>query len=176
MADFKALAVRVGCGNMEIRRMKPADIPEIMKLYRKTFHPNFHAYGELMLGITDSRGRISEGGFRKYRSILRKILNGKAFGGVISVSRVAEEDEELVGFLTAFIYKDTRSGYLSDIGVGPKFRKRGIAITLIKAALEDFKARKCRYAFANVNLKNKTSISLFRKFARELDETFVIEL
>lgn len=163
---------------ISIRQMKPADIREVMKLYRKTFHPNFHAYGELMLGITDGRGRISEKGFRTYENLLRNTLNGKAFGGVIPVSKIAKDEEgkELAGFLTAFIYKDTRAGYLSDIGVDPKFRKRGIAIALIKEALKDFKKKGCRYAFANVNLKNKASISLFRKFARELDETFVIEL
>ncbi|MEK6847486.1 MAG: GNAT family N-acetyltransferase [Nanoarchaeota archaeon] len=62
-------------------------------------------------------------------------------------------------------------GYISKLIVDKNHRNNGVAHRLIKAVMDNFKARNIEWVFAHVKKDNIPSINLFKKFGIKIRET-----
>jgi len=78
---------------------------------------------------------------------------------------LAENNEKLIGYLTGSIIKNIwqHSGYIDDIFVNKKFKRKGIGSYLIKEFIKFLKHKKIKKCKLGVNIKNKKAIKLYKK-------------
>tara|TARA_Y100000031_G_C8161461_1_gene357214 strand:- start:502 stop:915 length:414 start_codon:yes stop_codon:yes gene_type:complete len=78
---------------------------------------------------------------------------------------VAEEKRKIIGFVWAnFIqYGFSKFGYIEELFINKKFRKSGIASSLIKSALKKFRNLKVEVVFVTAEKENKKAIKLYKK-------------
>ncbi|RKD71056.1 diaminobutyrate acetyltransferase [Sinobaca qinghaiensis] len=96
---------------------------------------------------------------------------------------VAKENDELVGFVTAFIPPEKQDTvFVWQVGVDPSQRGKGLAVRLLDAVLEREACKDVKYMEATVTPSNEASKGLFKKVARthetecEVFETFAEDL
>jgi ribosomal protein S18 acetylase RimI-like enzyme len=66
------------------------------------------------------------------------------------LSRVALVADEPVGFVT--LERKASSGWIDQLGVAPAWRRRGLGMALLTAALRDLRAARVAEVFLHVNL------------------------
>ncbi|MBS3920193.1 MAG: GNAT family N-acetyltransferase [Deltaproteobacteria bacterium] len=107
---------------MKIRPMEPEDINGILEVDRK---------------ISGMDRAVT------YQDLVRKGL-----GGEVDVSFVAEVDNQLVGFLLAYLTyvreELSEACVIQIFGVDPAYQKRGTASKLIQALMEKCRAKKIK--------------------------------
>ena len=83
---------------------------------------------------------------------------------------LAEEKKKPVGFVwgTFINYGISRYGYIDELFVNEKFRKRGIGTSLIKTILEEFKKLKAWSVFVSTSEENKWVRTFYNKFGFKL--------
>lgn len=80
---------------------------------------------------------------------------------------VAKENDELVGFITAFIPPERQDViFVWQVGVCPSQQGKGVASKMLTELLNRKACKKVRYLEATVTPSNIASQSLFRGFAR----------
>lgn len=79
-----------------------------------------------------------------------------------SITRVAEEDGEIVGYICVRQVSD--ECHLHNVTVHPAYRARGIATALYGDILKDVVKCGCRFMYLEVRASNRTAIKLYEKF------------
>jgi ribosomal protein S18 acetylase RimI-like enzyme len=84
------------------------------------------------------------------------------------VSMLALEGELPVGFVTC--ERSDRDGWISQVGVVPSWRQRGLGSALVVGALRQFQALSLNQALLHVNVNNPPAISVYERlgFQRRL--------
>lgn len=80
------------------------------------------------------------------------------FGGVIRLKAV--EDGQMVGFVAGDPRPGEGWGWISTIGVDPRYRRRGIGLTLLHACEQKMGVPQSRLT---VRISNQSAISLYEK-------------
>ncbi|WP_186576828.1 diaminobutyrate acetyltransferase [Aquibacillus kalidii] len=81
---------------------------------------------------------------------------------------VAKQDDELVGFITAFIPPERQDVvFIWQVGVDSSQRGKGIASKMLNHLVERNACQNVRFVEATVTPSNQASQSLFRKLARD---------
>jgi L-2,4-diaminobutyric acid acetyltransferase len=92
---------------------------------------------------------------------------------------IAEEEEELAGFLTALPVPDSGI-FIWQIGVAHSFRGQGVGTRLLKAAADEARKRRAGWICFSIENGNAASLGLFRSFAlstgQNLEEMCGLEL
>jgi len=124
----------------------------------------------------------------EYSKIINKKINlaqdkqiKKEFEGMLKSKEhlilLAESNEKLIGYLTGSIIKNIwqYSGYIDDIFINKKFKRKGIGSHLIKEFIKFLKHKKIKKCKLGVNIKNKKAIKLYKKL-RFKKESFEMSL
>lgn len=86
---------------------------------------------------------------------------------------VAEEDSQVVGFVTAFVPpSDPDAVFVWQIGVDRAHRGQGLAGRLLLELLKTDRCRPLKRLLATVSPDNQPSMALFRSLARRLETGF----
>ncbi|GAB2565605.1 L-2,4-diaminobutyric acid acetyltransferase [Gracilibacillus alcaliphilus] len=81
---------------------------------------------------------------------------------------VAKQNEEVVGFITAFISpKKPDTVFVWQIGVDASQRGKGIALKMLHYLLDSEACQNTKYVESTITPDNKASQSLFQKLARD---------
>jgi len=81
----------------------------------------------------------------------------------------AEEDDKVIGYVlvqwfTALpIVKFKRKGYVSNLYIDIKYRKKGIGIKLVKKAMEWLKKNEVKHVSLEIHVDNKAAQNLYKK-------------
>jgi ribosomal-protein-alanine acetyltransferase len=86
-----------------------------------------------------------------------------------SVSLVAKENGEIVGFIVGMIYPDARTinGHILTIDVSPFHRRRGVGQTLLREIEKIFVQKGVELCLLEVREGNIAAIGLYHKFGYE---------
>jgi L-amino acid N-acyltransferase YncA len=155
---------------MSIRLATTADLPRLIVLFREeleyqeslaqwfrlTAQPDWGAYVAARLNRTDGAVLVAEEGGALLGFVDIRILQraAKSKRGALRA---------LVRFLrrpAPALIEPMMSGFLEDIYVDPKQRRRGIAKELVEHALEWFRARKIQHVEAAIWARNEASLRL----------------
>ena len=105
--------------------------------------------------------------------ILSDLKIKKEFNEIFSSSKrfllVSENKKEINGFLMGTLLNSIwqKSGYLDDIFVSNKVRKKGVGKLLIKEFMRILKLKKAKTLRLGVNPKNKTASKMYKKLGFE---------
>jgi len=79
---------------------------------------------------------------------------------------IAEWNGETAGMVSASIdkFREEKKGFIQNLGVLPKFRKKGIATKLLKTALESLRKRGMEIAETWAQADRESCVHLFEKF------------
>lgn len=83
---------------------------------------------------------------------------------------IAIDNKKIIGIVLAQYYKPlpiskhSKKGYISNLYVKEEYRKKGIAIKLVKKAEEWLKKNKVSHITLEIHVKNKPALNLYRKF------------
>lgn len=81
---------------------------------------------------------------------------------------VAKLDQELVGFITAFIPPEQPDTvFVWQIGVDPKHSGKGVGSRLLEQLFNQVRAKGVQYVEATITPSNEASQALFEKFANQ---------
>lgn len=81
---------------------------------------------------------------------------------------IAEEDETVVGFVSAFLLPDSpNTVFIWQVAVDPSQRGKGLGKQLLREVLNRNACKGVRFLEATVSPSNRPSQSLFRSLARE---------
>ncbi len=86
-------------------------------------------------------------------------------GGKFSVYRVAEEAGRAVAYMGMWILAD--EGHITNVAVGRRFRRHGIAKALIADFVALAKERKLAFMTLEVRVSNSAAIALYQGFGFE---------
>lgn len=79
-----------------------------------------------------------------------------------SIVIYAEEEEEIVGYVSAQLSLWNRLGQIHGLVMHPRYRRRGYASTLIKKAEEFMKANKARGIYADTPVNNVGGCTFYK--------------
>lgn len=137
-----------------IREGKKSDIPSILKLWEYTI--NWHA--ELDKDFT-----LAKDGLQNFELVLFN-----AIGNSSQTVIVAEENEEIIGFLYGYLKKYTgffrkrNVAHISDIAVSENHRRRGIGTALMDKFEQDFALKNDSNDLSLfVHTKNKAGVDFY---------------
>lgn len=123
-----------------------------------------------ILGLFNSSDNLTGDNNLRYREYhIEEYINGKIFDCF-----VYEEDNEIIGVLLIIIFRKARYLYLENIIVKEKFRKRGIALELMKF-MEDLAYKNnigLIYYYSEENNKEMINLSEKLKFTQSKKWTF----
>lgn len=82
-----------------------------------------------------------------------------------SVSLTVRENDEIVGFVIGMAnqYDELRIGHIVTIDVLPKYRRRGVGLTLLRSVEEEFKKVGVKVCYLEVREDNVAAMRLYRK-------------
>ena len=151
---------------IEIKRAKEEDVKTLLEFSKKLneferrFYGNYKSFEE----VKDFVRRFFEKGLKREKSIfLIAKIKGKAIG-----MAYGWEVKPLPFF------KERRMGYIGEIWVEEKFRRKGVGKKLMEKMLEWFKERGIKWVRADVLSNNKEAIEFykklgFREFNKEME-------
>lgn len=95
---------------------------------------------------------------------LRYLINTKT-----SIALVAECDEQFAGFTIGLTNRNRSGKYgrVYTLDVDERFRRRGVALTLMKSLLDGFQYTNCSRCFLEVKIDNNNAIALYEKMGFE---------
>ncbi|MFA5369090.1 MAG: GNAT family N-acetyltransferase [Candidatus Paceibacterota bacterium] len=138
---------------MEIKKAKIKNLDEITNLSSASamFHEKLTPYYILN---------------KDFKTILKKSLKKNIYSSN-SLILVAEENNEIVGYLLAFkinrpeMFSIKKTGLISDIFIKENYRKRGIGELLAKESFNWFKKSKIKTIEINIESKNKPALNFW---------------
>jgi ribosomal protein S18 acetylase RimI-like enzyme len=82
-----------------------------------------------------------------------------------AIAFLARIDADIAGFVTSLTeeYKVAKIGHIVTIDVAIKHRRKGIGLTLLKAAEDALSKRKARIVYLEVRADNTSALQLYRK-------------
>ncbi len=84
-----------------------------------------------------------------------------------SISLIALADNEIVGFIIGIVYKGLKTenvGHVFTLDVAEKYRRKGIALRLLKELEKKFKEKNVKESILEVKLDNEAAKKLYKKF------------
>lgn len=142
---------------IKTRKAKPADVETITKMVIGI--AKLEQKTSLLFRALD-KSKLKE--FEKY---VRNGVKRKNTNFVL----VAEAQGRIIGFIYCMtqkkpiVYKVKKLGYIRDLFVLPKYRKKGIAKLLIQEVEKEFKKRKLKHIALDVLVGNKQAIKVYKK-------------
>ncbi len=138
---------------MEIKKAKIKNLDEITNLSSASamFHEKLTPYYILN---------------KNFKAILKKSLKKNIYSSN-SLILVAEENNEIVGYLLAFkinrpeMFSIKKTGLISDIFIKENYIKRGIGELLAKESFNWFKKSKIKTIEINIESKNKPALNFW---------------
>ena len=139
---------------MIVRPARLEDVPTIVKLWREMWEVHF---------AVDPRYEPTP--------FCENIMTGwveKCLASEGARVWVAEEGE-IIGYVNGMILENppvvpwTQFGYVSELAVDGRFRRRGVGAALVTAIHEWFRSVKIPYVEVNVSVRNALSRSFWRK-------------
>lgn len=89
---------------------------------------------------------------------------------------VAEQDEKIVGFVTAYIPPNTPDAvFVWQVAVDEKYRGQGIGVRMLVSLYKNLKTLNIKHLEATITPSNQASVNLFTAVARELKASFTFE-
>jgi ribosomal protein S18 acetylase RimI-like enzyme len=140
---------------MEIRAFKPADLPRLQAITVDSFE------GVSIDRNIEERFGVVEGRDWKERKAHDISLDAEANPAGIFV---AEEDGQIVGYVTTRLNHFKSIGQIPNLAVDPAYRSRGIASTLIQHALDYLRAEGMAMAKIETLVQNERGQSLYPRF------------
>ncbi|MFA5368752.1 MAG: GNAT family N-acetyltransferase [Candidatus Paceibacterota bacterium] len=103
---------------------------------------------------------------KNFKTILKKSLKKNIYSsnGLILI---AEEDNEIVGYLLAFknyrpeMFDIKKTGLIADIFIRENCRKKGVGKLLVKGSFDWFKKSKIKTVEINIESKNKPALNFW---------------
>ena len=82
-----------------------------------------------------------------------------------SISLMAKIDEEIAGFIIGLIYntKSEKIGHVLTLDVAKKYRRKGVAIKLMRKLEEKFRENDVKECFLEVRIDNEAAKRLYKK-------------
>jgi len=152
---------KVSSSSINIREGKKRDIPLILKLWTDTI--NWHS--EL-----DNDFTLAKDGIQNFELVLTNAL-----GNSSQIVIIAEERENIVGFLYGYLKKYTGFfrkrivAHISDIAVNEEHRRRGIGTALMEKFEQDFaKLNDTNDLSLFVHTKNNTGVEFYNHLGFEV--------
>jgi ribosomal protein S18 acetylase RimI-like enzyme len=136
-----------------IRDLRKSDLSDLLSLLLACFGKEFEISGLDPDHVSDMVNRVFGITGRLFLGLMR------LFGKEPLKLFVAEAGGRIVG--TTMINLREKSGYISSVMVHPDYRRKGIAKTLMKNALDYIQKRKKRRAVLHVDSTNAPAISLY---------------
>ena len=84
-----------------------------------------------------------------------------------SISLIALADNEIVGFIIGIVHeglKTENAGHVFTLDVAEKYRRKGIALRLLKELEKKFKEKNVEESILEVKLDNEAAKKLYKKF------------
>ncbi len=140
---------------------------EKMVKIRKAVKKDFKEYLKLK---EDSLREYSKIANQKIPIDIKKIK--KEFNFILKSPKqsilIAEENKKMKGYLiyTLLIYSfqfSDKKGYVDDLFVDKRYRKKGLATSLINKFIKILKGKGIKKCKLGVNIKNKTALNLYKK-------------
>src|SRR3989338_8934537 len=132
---------------------------KIQKATKKDFKEYYYMNNEMLKEYSETiRKKIQILGEKKSGKIFKKIISNKK-----SCLLLAKE-REACGYLYGTIFENpfNTGGYIEDIMVLKKYRKKKIGRKLIKEFANILKKRKLNKILLSVNIKNKKAFNLYK--------------
>jgi ribosomal-protein-alanine N-acetyltransferase len=150
--------------NVLIRNFRQSDSDDLLALLPLCFAEEFEVSGfdPDRVKYMVNRGFGTTG--RLFRGLLR------VFGKDPIKFLVAEIDGKMVG--TAIVNDGGKVGYVSSVMVHPDYRRRGVAMRLVKSALDYTRQRKKARAVLHVDSTNMSAIGLYTELGFKVFEHF----
>ena len=142
---------------MEVRNAKKADIHELKHLVIKLFSK----WAEI-----DPADKLDKSWFKKSKSnkFYTDLLKNKD-----KLLLVAEDNKKLIGYLlleTKFrdpFLEGNRIGYVSELYVLPKYRRKGISKSLLEQGNKWFKKKRFKWIMVSTHSRDKPAIRFWEK-------------
>ena len=82
-----------------------------------------------------------------------------------SISLMAKIGKEIAGFIIGLVYnrESGKIGHILTLDVAKKYRRKGVAMELMKKLEEKFREKKVEECFLEVRIDNEAAKSLYRK-------------
>jgi mycothiol synthase len=109
---------------------------------------------------------------RSLEEFTEELLGGHDFDA--GLSRVATEDEDVVGFLLARRYQAEGIGYVDVLGVDPQRQGRGVGTSLLQAVFAAFARAGLREAQLGVDSTNARGLRLYERAGMTVRHRFDI--
>ena len=90
---------------------------------------------------------------------LTEFLNDKTYKYFI-----CEDENKMIGYAFASFDKTYNEGYINEVYIIPEKRLNGFGQKLVEKAIEWLNKKNCKTIDLTVNIKNKSAISLYKKF------------
>ena len=154
-----------------IRHMAAADVEAVATLYAAVLDPSYISFSELGEGKADGPSKLSSGAAGIFREQLTALLHSPCHGFF-----VAAVDNEVVGFALGSLHR-AEAGHtecwLDDLGVGLRWRRRGIAKALVSQIFLWGTAKNASYYLLESGVRNESAHALFESLGfRPLSTVF----
>jgi len=125
-----------------IRDVRPEDVEAIVDIAVAAWEP-INAYRRDLMGDELFAAAVPDWRGRKARDV-----RSACAGGSTTRVCVAEEDGQVVGFVTFYVHEASGIGEIGNNAVHPSFRGRGIATAMYRHAFEKLQERGMRFVRA----------------------------
>lgn len=156
---------------LEIRPMAAADVEAVTALYAEVLDPSYISFSELGEGKADGPSELSAGAPGIFRDQLAALVHSPRHGFF-----VATIGDEVVGFALGSLHR-AEAGHtecwLDDLGVGHKWRRRGVAKALVSRVFVWGAAGNASYYLLESGVRNESAHDLFESLGfRPLSTVF----
>jgi ribosomal protein S18 acetylase RimI-like enzyme len=142
-----------------IRDFRKSDLDDLLDLLPKCFAQEFEIIGFDPAHTRDMANRA-------FGTIGRLLLALSRFVGREPIKfLVAEANDRVIG--TTMVQSSGKVGYISAVMVHPDYRRRGIATTLMRSAIEYIRERRMERAVLDAVSTNAAAISVYSKLGFE---------
>jgi ribosomal protein S18 acetylase RimI-like enzyme len=145
---------------MKIVKAKPKDLDEYLNIREKNLREYYRK----------SRRKIS----LNHSELIKKIK--KEFNNLIRIPKrflfLAKENGQIIGFIIGTKLKNAfqSQGYVDDIYISEKFRRKGIASKLINYFILKMKLEGIKKFRLGVDIKNKPAINLYKNLGFKITQ------
>lgn len=98
------------------------------------------------------------------KSLFTKSLYKKGIALWQRYNLVAQEGDDIVGYVSGFDDGNVFSGYMGRLVVDKRYRGRGVGKSLVEACLGEFKKSELKVVLVGVRIGNEVPKKLFKKY------------
>jgi len=140
---------------MTIRPFQPRDLDRVLAITVDSFGPV-----SIDRNIEERFGEVGGASWQERKALdVRRDTEAFPEGCF-----VAEDDGEVVGYITTVINQHARIGRIPNLAVDPEHRRQGIAAALIGRAMEFFRERQLAMAKIETLVQNEPTQLLYPRF------------